>query len=69
MPILPAEPDVYPDDLLDVEPPSDETAAQWWALYTLPRREKELMRRLHRQRSPIIRRWSSVGTVLRGAGS
>ena len=60
MPILPAEPDVYPDDLLDVEPPSDETAAQWWALYTLPRREKELMRRLRSAEiahySPMVKR-------------
>ena len=60
MPILPREPDVFPDDLLDYDPDLDpdldldpdqdgsteEAAARWWALYTLPRREKELVRRL-----------------------
>ncbi len=45
MPILPAESDVFPDDLLDAEG-SEDPAPRWWALYTLPRREKELMRRL-----------------------
>ncbi len=42
MPILQREPDIYPDRLLD----DPEQPAPWWALYTLPRREKELMRRL-----------------------
>jgi transcriptional antiterminator RfaH len=45
MPILPSECDLYPESLLD-----DEQAAgadhRWWAMYTLARREKELMRRL-----------------------
>ena len=62
MPILPAEPDVFPDDLLDVEPPPDGAVAQWWALYTLPRREKELMRRLRSAEiahySPLVKRRS-----------
>lgn len=44
MPILPAEPDLFPADLLDAE--SGGSPGRWWALYTLPRREKELMRRL-----------------------
>ena len=45
MPILPREPDVYPDDLFtnQVDMPTD---SNWWAIYTLSRREKELMRRL-----------------------
>jgi transcriptional antiterminator RfaH len=44
MPILPREPDIFPDNLL-----AEDCAASggnWWALYTLARREKELMRRL-----------------------
>ena len=58
MPILPREPDIYPDDLLDAccaEMPGVANAeaagetARWWALYTLPRREKDLMRRLRAQ--------------------
>ncbi len=45
MPILPSEPDIYPPGLLD-NPSESGSGAQWWALYTLARREKELMRRL-----------------------
>ena len=46
MPILPAEPDLFPDNLLDdwSEDPDDQS--HWWVLYTLARREKDLMRRL-----------------------
>jgi transcriptional antiterminator RfaH len=42
MPILPAEPDIYPLDLLE----RTDSGPEWWALYTMARREKELMRRL-----------------------
>lgn len=42
MPILKAELDLYPDNLFSADPPQ----GKWWALYTLSRREKELMRRL-----------------------
>lgn len=44
MPILPKEPDIYPEDLL-----SDHGAGvggEWWVIYTLSRREKDFMRRL-----------------------
>jgi transcriptional antiterminator RfaH len=49
MPILPPEPDMFPEDLLE---PGHPTAGdrRWWALYTLPRREKDLVRRLRRHR-------------------
>jgi transcriptional antiterminator RfaH len=69
MPILARENDIFPEDLLD---PTDEIradASPWWALYTLPRREKELMRRLRAWEvpfySPIIerRRQSPQGRV------
>ncbi len=46
MPILPREPDIFPDDLLDEDRQAELAEAAWWALYTLPRREKDLMRRL-----------------------
>ena len=46
MPILPSEPDIYPADLLEQPLDSAGSDAGWWALYTLARREKELMRRL-----------------------
>lgn len=43
MPILAKEPDVFPPDLLD----SDFATEQpWWAMYTLARQEKKLMRLL-----------------------
>ncbi len=53
MPILPAEPDIYPENLL--EPERFEATADhgWWAAYTLPRREKELMRRLRALEVPF----------------
>lgn len=41
MPILPPEPDIFPADILDQ---SDD--ADWWAIYTLARQEKTLMRKL-----------------------
>jgi transcriptional antiterminator RfaH len=46
MPILGREPDVYPDDLLNRPELGQEPGVEWWALYTLARREKQLMRRL-----------------------
>jgi transcriptional antiterminator RfaH len=45
MPILAKEPDIFPEHLLD-EPTLAGGPESWWALYTLPRREKDLMRRL-----------------------
>ena len=46
MPILTAEPDLYPDDLLEREHWPVDADQCWWALYTRSRCEKELMRRL-----------------------
>jgi len=46
MPILPTEPDIFPEDLLEQGPPEADSPLRWWALYTLSRREKDLMRRL-----------------------
>jgi transcriptional antiterminator RfaH len=62
LPILPAEPDCHPSDLLD----HDECIEKpWWLIYTKSRQEKQLMRHLrvldlphyapqiaHRRRSP-----------------
>ena len=53
MPILAREPDIYPDNLLDGASPLASEAAPWWALYTLPRREKDLMRRLRAWQVPF----------------
>jgi len=55
MPILPRQPDIFPDDILDaaggpgtatVDPGHAATAARWVVFYTLSRREKDLMRKL-----------------------
>ena len=46
MPILTAEPDLFPHDLLDRENWPADGEQCWWALYTRSRCEKELMRRL-----------------------
>jgi transcription antitermination factor NusG len=46
MPLLTREIELYPDDLFARENLGEETGVGWWAIYTLSRREKNLMRRL-----------------------
>jgi len=46
MPILARDIDIYPEDLLEMEGDEQEPDVGWWALYTLSRREKDLMRKL-----------------------
>ena len=46
MPILKKEPDIYPVDLLDSEELLSNPNRKWWCIYTLVRREKDLMRKL-----------------------
>jgi transcriptional antiterminator RfaH len=46
MPLLPLEPFLYPDDLLDQPPAADPAADPWWVLHTRPRAEKALARKL-----------------------
>ncbi len=57
MPILAQEPDIFPDDLLTSEFAAEQP---WWAMYTLARQEKKLMRLLTQSHiafySPIIPR-------------
>ena len=45
MPILAREPDIFPDNLLD-EQTLCPAGTEWYAIHTLSRREKDLMRRL-----------------------
>ncbi len=65
VPILPAEPDCHPPNLLDHQ---DRLSDPWWLIYTKSRQEKQLMRQLrqleiphygpqivHRRRSPAGR--------------
>jgi transcriptional antiterminator RfaH len=53
MPILPAEPERFPDGLLDPSAPADAAARRWWALHTRPRQEKSLARDLCDRRIPF----------------
>ena len=46
MPILKKEPDIYPDDLLENKKLLSDPDRRWWSIYTLVRREKDLMRKL-----------------------
>jgi len=67
MPILRREQDLFPEDLLS----SDlATQSPWWAMYTLAKHEKKLMRQLVEQRIPfyapvIERRYRSPNGRLR----
>ena len=73
MPILPAEPDVFPGELFDVElsvrSERPTQARDWWVLHTRPRQEKSLARRLFAQEVPfylptVARRCRVRGRVL-----
>ena len=46
MPILKQENDIYPDNLLQNEELLGNPDLKWWSLYTVSRREKDLMRKL-----------------------
>ena len=46
MPILPKQRDVFPGDLLEVAAAGSAGPGRWLVLYTLARREKDLMRKL-----------------------
>src|SRR5512142_22835 len=46
MPILPAEPEMYPSTLWREDCPRDDRRRRWWCLHTRPRREKALARAL-----------------------
>ncbi len=45
MPILPLEPFVFPDALLEASAPELDGAGRWWVLHTRPRAEKTLARK------------------------
>ena len=67
MPILKREVDIYPEDLLQSEFANENS---WWAMYTLARQEKKLMRMLVADQVPfyapvIERRYRSPNGRLR----
>lgn len=53
MPILPAEPAIYPDDVLDA-PVATTARAEWRVLHTKPRQEKGLARDLLAREVPFF---------------
>lgn len=52
MPILGQEPDIYPDDLLG-EFYQNDSERKWYCIYTISRREKDLMRKLYAKSVPF----------------
>jgi transcription antitermination factor NusG len=70
MPILDREDDMWPESLLDEDQADGPSDQKWWCIYTMSRREKELMRRLRVQKiahyGPIIpKRYRSKNGRLR----
>jgi transcription antitermination factor NusG len=53
MPVLAREPDLFPEDLLEQFDAFPEAGRVWQVAHTLPRREKELARRLIRREIPF----------------
>lgn len=67
MPLLGEEPDIFPESVLDLK---DDDSTKWWAIYTLSRQEKKLMRKLRELEighySPVIaRRYKSPAGRIR----
>jgi transcriptional antiterminator RfaH len=65
MPLLPAEPFIFPDELLQTTDSADEVF-RWWVLHTRPRAEKALARKLLHQGSHFFlptrkRQWRKHG--------
>ena len=53
MPILKKEEDQYPEDLLENTELLADKERVWWAIYTMSRREKDLMRKLYAWKIPF----------------
>ena len=53
MPILPAEPEMYPDDLWEGSGPGPDPGRRWYCLHTKPRQEKAAARDLRAGRVPF----------------
>ena len=52
MPILPAEPEMYPNTLWQEDYARDDRHHRWWCLHTKPRQEKVLARALRKRAVP-----------------
>ena len=69
MPLLPLEPFIFPESLLDSRSPAEGDGLRWWVLHTRPRAEKALARRILNDGTgfflPLYRRqWRSRGRIL-----
>jgi transcription antitermination factor NusG len=51
MPVLPVEPQIYPENLFE-QMVEASAGRRWWALHTRPRQEKSLARQLHSNSIP-----------------
>jgi transcriptional antiterminator RfaH len=65
MPVLAAEPNIYPAQLLESLPSADGDQA-WWVLHTRPRQEKSLARQLFEREVPFYLPLSARRLRLRG---
>ena len=66
MPILPAEPSVFPDALFAEDRAPEVAGRTWWVLHTRPRREKSLARALHDRGVPFYLPQVRRGSLVRG---
>jgi transcriptional antiterminator RfaH len=66
MPILPAEPSLFPEELFAAESDVAGEGRAWWVLHTRPRQEKALGRELLQARVPYYLPLVKRATVVRG---
>src|SRR4051794_17182902 len=64
MPVLPAEPEIYPLSLFTEE--AELSGGAWWVLHTRPRQEKSLARELHAGRIPFYLPQVARRSLVRG---
>jgi transcriptional antiterminator RfaH len=64
MPVLPAEPEIYPTTLFTEE--AEFPGGAWWVLHTRPRQEKSLARELHAGRIPFYLPQVARRSLVRG---
>src|SRR6266568_5830644 len=68
MPLLPLEPFVFPEDLLQKPPPVAADGMTWWVLHTRPRAEKALARKLLQMQTSFFlplhkKQWRNKGRM------
>jgi transcription antitermination factor NusG len=66
MPVLPPEPNAFPEDLFAANDPGLTDERAWWVLHTRARQEKSLARHLHQARVPFYLPLIGKRGLLRG---